>query len=184
MVEDLCFHITDLVQNSVAAGAKTIEIKVKQSAGNRWLTIEVVDDGRGMDSEALERSHEPFYTGKTFKKIGLGLPLLKATAQICRGEFHITSEPGKGTKVEAKLDGHDIDCPPLGDLNTTVLGLMVSLEEIDLQFRFENSRGVFSISSAEIREETGGLHLSHPEVYAFLRDYFQTQLKPLFTSDE
>lgn len=184
MVEDLCFHIADLVHNSVAAGARTIEIIVKQSKESRWLTIEVVDDGKGMDTETLERSHEPFYTGKSFKKIGLGLPLLKATAQLCRGDFTISSEPGKGTKVEAKMDSHDIDCPPLGDLGATILGLIVSLEEVDLQFRFENSRGQFSISSAEARKEAGGLHLSHPEIYAFLRDYFQIHLNPLFTSEE
>lgn len=179
MVRDICFHIVDLVQNAVAAGARTVTVTLRDSATADQIALTVSDDGRGMDAETVRRARDPFYTGKGFKKVGLGLPLLEATAGACHGEFALDSEPGRGTDVHARLEKGHWDCPPLGDLSATMLGLMVSLEEVDLVFHYGSDRGSFTLSSAAVRHEAGGLHLSHPDVYAFLRDYFSEHLEPL-----
>ncbi|MCK7493004.1 MAG: ATP-binding protein [Comamonadaceae bacterium] len=99
------------------------------------------DDGRGMDEETAARARDPFYTSKGFKKVGLGLPLLEATASSCHGDFDLESEPGRGTTVQARLEQGHWDCPPLGDLSDTVLSLLVSLDDVDLRFSYSGDRG-------------------------------------------
>ena len=94
MVEDLCFHLLDLVQNSVAAGAKNIKVTINEPVAKDILTMTVEDDGRGMDRQTLAKVQDPFFTSKSFKKVGLGIPLLKATAQLCQGDFRMASSVG------------------------------------------------------------------------------------------
>jgi anti-sigma regulatory factor (Ser/Thr protein kinase) len=179
VVSDICFHIVDLVQNAVAAGARKVTVSLSDSAAADEIALSVEDDGRGMDAAAQANARDPFYTSKGFKKVGLGLPLLEGTSCACNGDFDLASQPGKGTTVRARLEKNHWDCPPLGDLSDTMLGLLVSLDGVDLVFRYGSDRGRFDISSAEVREQAGGLHLSHPEVYTFLRDYFAENLRPL-----
>ncbi|MEI6614239.1 MAG: ATP-binding protein, partial [Chrysiogenales bacterium] len=167
MVEDICFHLIDLVQNSVAAGAGNIQVNIVESENQDTLTMEVADDGRGMDDQTLEKVQDPFFTTKCFKKVGLGIPLLKATAQICRGDFNISSAVGRGTEIKASLQRSHLDCPPLGNLEETLLSLLVSLDQVNVQFLYRSDRGEFSISSNAIRQQVGELHFSHPEVYQF-----------------
>ncbi len=184
MVEDLCFHLLDLVQNSVAAGARTIRLDIRESGARDSLRLDVSDDGRGMDRQTLLRVQDPFFTSKSFKKVGLGIPLLKATTQACRGDFRIVSRPGRGTRVRARLQKSHLDCPPMGDLEATLLSLLVSLEGVDLRFSYRSDHGEFSLAGDDIRAQAGGLHLSHPEVYRFLKDYIREGLGPLLAPEE
>lgn len=179
MVEDISFHLFDLVQNSVAAGARVVRLEIRDAGDGDGLEIEVVDDGRGMDESTRLRVQDPFFTSKRFKKVGLGIPLLKATAEVCGGDFAIASRPGEGTSVRALLKRGHLDCPPLGDLEGTLRSLMATLEGIDLRFSFRSPGGEFSVSSAEVREQAGGLPLSHPEVFRFLKEYIHQGLSPL-----
>ena len=141
MVEDICFHLIDLVQNSVAAGAAEIRLDIVESKKQNILTLEVADDGKGMDNQTMEKVQDPFFTTKSFKKVGLGIPLLKATAQMCRGDFNIRSAVGHGTAVKAELQRSHLDCPPLGNLQDTLLSLLVSLDQIDLHFSLPQRPG-------------------------------------------
>jgi hypothetical protein len=184
MVEDICFHLIDLVQNSVAAGAGDIRLNIVESKDQDILTLEVADDGRGMDKQTLEKVQDPFFTTKSFKKVGLGIPLLKATAQICRGDFNIRSNVGRGTQIKASLQRGHLDCPPLGNLEETLLSLLVSLDKINLQFFYRSDRGEFSISSNAIRQQVGELHFSHPQVYQFLREYIHEGLGQMLAPAE
>ena len=184
MVEDICFHLIDLVQNSVAAGAKNIHLNIKESKNQDTLTLEVADDGRGMDKQTLERVQDPFFTTKSFKKVGLGIPLLKATAQICRGDFTIHSAVGRGSEVKASMQSSHLDCPPLGNLEETLLSLLVSLDQVNLQFFYRSDRGEFSVSSSAIRQQVGELHFSHPDVYHFLKEYIHEGLGQILASAE
>ncbi len=182
MVEDLCFHLVDLVQNSVAAGARTIRLSVSESTRLDTLTLEVADDGRGMDTLTLSRSQDPFFTSKSFKKVGLGIPLLKATTQACRGGFRITSRPGRGTRIRARLQKSHLDCPPLGNLEETLLALLLSLEPVNIRFTYRNDEGNFSLASEDIHGQVGDLHFSHPEVHRFLKSYIHEELGRLLAS--
>ncbi len=179
MVEDICFHLVDLVQNSVAAGADTIRLTIVESQKENTLALEVADNGRGMDMATLDKVQDPFFTTKGFKKVGLGIPLLKATAQACRGDFSIRSDLGRGTEVNARMEKEHLDCPPLGKLEETLLTLLVSLDQVDLQFTYRSDRGEFAISSNAVRLQVGELHFSHPDVYHFLKEYIRDGLLAL-----
>jgi hypothetical protein len=179
MVEDLCFHLVDLVQNSVAAGARVIRVQIRESRTSDTLELEVADDGRGMDGPTLLKVQDPFFTSKSFKKVGLGIPLLKATTEACRGDFAISSRLGHGTRIRASMQRSHLDCPPLGDLEGTLLSLLVSLDTVDLRFSFHSGRKSFAVSSAEARAHAGDLPLSHPDVYRFLREFIRAGLEGL-----
>jgi len=72
------------------------------------LEICIHDNGKGIEPEMLKTVTDPFTTTRTSRKIGLGIPLLKAAAEHCNGRFSIESEVGKGTKVKIGLDTVDI----------------------------------------------------------------------------
>ena len=74
-MKELSLNILDIAENSVKAGATLITVSLTQ-AGN-VLTIEITDDGCGMDAETVRRVTDPFYTTRTTRRVGLGLPLLK-----------------------------------------------------------------------------------------------------------
>lgn len=125
MVEDLCMHIADLLENSLRAGAKHVTLRLALDRG--FLTLEVADDGAGMDREVLRRSVDPFFTTKGHGKgIGLGVPLLLQTVEELGGTVEISSRPGGGTKVVARIPWHHPDRPPLGDLAGTVVPIILT----------------------------------------------------------
>lgn len=87
-MKELSLNILDIAQNSVKAGAKDIDIRLTETADT--LTIEITDDGCGMDAEAVKGVIDPFFTTRTTRNVGLGVPLLKLAAeQTGRGDRDI-----------------------------------------------------------------------------------------------
>ena len=68
------------------------------------LTVIIADDGCGMTEEQVAQVTDPFYTSRTTRKVGLGVPFFKLAAESTGGSFSIESEPGKGTTVTAVFD--------------------------------------------------------------------------------
>jgi signal transduction histidine kinase len=102
-VRELTLHLLDIAENSIAAGAKTIKISVIEDTQKDILRLSVEDDGKGMDAETVQKVVDPFVTSRTTRKVGLGIPLLKEAAEACNGWLKISSEPGKGTKVDVQI---------------------------------------------------------------------------------
>jgi hypothetical protein len=118
---DLAMHILDIVENSTRAGAKNISLDIVEDSRANIVTISIIDDGKGMTEEELKRALDPFYTTKRERrKVGLGLPMLRETTEQAGGSLVVTSAPGKGTKVRARMVLNHIDRPPLGDINETL----------------------------------------------------------------
>ena len=90
-MQDIAAHVMDIAQNSVRAGATRIEIEYRESRTEDSLTVVVRDNGRGMTAETLARVTDPFFTSRTTRKVGLGIPLLKQNAERTGGSFAIES---------------------------------------------------------------------------------------------
>ena len=73
-------HILDIAENSITAGAGLVEISVEEDTGNDLFTLRIRDNGRGMDEDMMKNVTDPFFTTKTVRSVGLGLPLLRQAA--------------------------------------------------------------------------------------------------------
>ena len=77
-MKDLSLNLLDIAENSVKAGATLTQLLLTQE--REILTFQVVDDGCGMTEEVLRGVVDPFYTTRTTRKVGMGLPLLRMAA--------------------------------------------------------------------------------------------------------
>lgn len=170
-MKELSLHILDIVKNSVAAGAKHVTLTLTEEA-DQALTVVIADDGKGMDPEFLAAVADPFITTRTTRKVGLGLPLYRMTAEQTGGRMLIESTLGEGTTVTAVFHRDHLDCPPMGDLAGTVALLIQGSPWIELAFRHTTPKGFCEFSTEEVREYLGSdISLDEPEVFMWLVDY-------------
>jgi anti-sigma regulatory factor (Ser/Thr protein kinase) len=168
-MEDISLHILDVVENSIGAGASNVEILLVEDTGNDLLSIEIKDDGAGMDEETRKMVTDPFFTTKTVRRIGLGLPLLKQAAEECDGSFSVSSEKGKGTIVSARFRRSHIDRKPLGDIGATMTVLIAGNPDVDFVLHYVRDDYDYGLNTAEIRDELEGVPINSPEVLKVLR---------------
>lgn len=138
-MEDISLHILDIVENSIRAGAKNILIKFYQDKEKDLLTLEIKDDGKGMDKKTIKKCLDPFFTTKENKRIGLGIPLLYQTTKEAGGNFKIDSRCGKGTRIVATFRLSNIDIKPKGNIEETIKVLKATHPEI--RFVYEGIKG-------------------------------------------
>jgi len=155
-VEDLSLHILDIVENSIRAKASRIEIKVVEDIAKDLLTIEIADNGQGIDAETVKKVLNPFFTTKMTRKVGLGLSLLSQAARESGGDVQIESKVGSGTRVKATFGYSHIDRKPLGNMEATLTTLIVGNPEVD--FIYEHKRGEleYRLDTKEIRASIKG----------------------------
>ena len=174
-MKELSLHLLDVAKNSTVAGAKNVSITLEETAEG-WLTISIADNGRGMAPEFLAQVTDPFTTTRTTRKVGLGLPLLRLTAEQTGGSLDIQSTEGVGTTVTARFQRRHLDCPPLGDLAGAVALLIQGSPDVELTYRHATPKGEAALSTAELREILGDdIPLSEPEVFAWIQDYLTEQ---------
>jgi len=150
-VEDLSLHILDIVENSIRARASKINIKVVEDTRRDLLTIEIKDDGEGIDEETMKKVLDPFFTTKATRKVGLGLALLKQSARESGGDVEIISKAGTGTRVKAVFNYSHIDRKPLGDMAATLVTLIAGNPEVDFMFEHIHDGSKYRIDTEEIR---------------------------------
>ncbi len=170
-MRELSLHILDIVQNSIAAEASRIEIEIQEDPAADRLWFEIRDDGCGMDEETLAKVTDPFFTTRTTRKVGLGIPLLKFMAMDCDGNVEIESVPKKGTRIKASMQRSHIDRPPLGNMADTMLTLITGSDSIDYVYHHGIGDRSFDFSTAEMREILGETSFRDPEVTAWLRGF-------------
>lgn len=180
LMREISLHILDIVQNSLAAQAKNIRITIIEDSQEDRMLVKIEDDGRGMDQETVKKALDPFYTTRTTRKVGLGLSLLQANTQACEGHLEVESKLGKGTIVYAVFRLSHIDRPPLGDMGSTLVTLISGSQDVNFFYLHRHGEKEFSISTLEIKEHLEGLSLNHPEVLAWLQDFFRKKEKELY----
>ncbi|MCD4818773.1 MAG: ATP-binding protein [Candidatus Cloacimonetes bacterium] len=149
-MEDLSLHILDVVENSIAANASKIEIKIVEKISKDILIIEIKDNGRGMNEETMNNVLDPFYTTRTTRRVGMGLSLLAQAAEESNGDFEINSKIGIGTEVKASFQFSHIDRKPIGDMKSTIVTLMISHPEINFIYEHEDEESSYVLDSNDI----------------------------------
>jgi hypothetical protein len=135
-MQDLSLHILDVVENAIAASATRIKIRIAEETRDDRLSIEIDDNGMGMDPESRARVLDPFFTTRTTRRVGLGLPMLAQATREANGSIDIRSTPGEGTTVKAEFEMSHPDCKPLGDIAGTLRTIRAARPDIELQFEY------------------------------------------------
>lgn len=177
---DLSQHILDIAENGVKAGATLLHVTIEEDFTADSLRIVVRDNGSGMDAATLPKVVDPWFTTRTTRKVGLGIPFFKQAAEMCGGAFNITSEPGVGTMTAATFQHSHIDRPPVGDLAGTLLCMIVGFVGVDVLYQHRVDDRSFSLDTREIRAILGDdIPFSDPDVLAFLSGSLQEGLASL-----
>ena len=149
-------------------GPRRVTLTIDEDAALDRLMVIVADDGRGMDAETIRRALDPFYTTRTTRHVGLGLPLMMAAAERAGGEMTVESQPGVGTQVAANFRLSHPDRQPLGDMAGTLLAYLLSEGQADLDYVHRRNGNSFEFDTAEIREVLDGTPLTDPTVRRWL----------------
>ncbi|GEM_PF-4074570 len=99
----------NLLLNALDAVNPGGEIIVRgQEADKRFVKVEVIDDGEGMEPEMLNKIFNPFFTTKS-EGSGLGLAITHRIIEEHGGELEVSSSPGEGTEVSILLPVYEAD---------------------------------------------------------------------------
>ncbi len=179
-MRELSLNVMDVAQNSVRAEASLVTITVEESDKNDSLSISIEDNGCGMTEEQVSQVIDPFFTTRTTRKVGLGVPLFKLSAEQTGGSFEIKSKLGEGTVTTARYVKSHVDMTPLGDINSTVEILIRCNPQIDFVFTRTNDNGSFTLDTRELRAVLEGVSLDTPDVTEWIRQYLEEQTQILF----
>ncbi|MFH0777631.1 MAG: ATP-binding protein [Candidatus Eisenbacteria bacterium] len=168
-MRDLSLHILDIAENSIRAEAHSIEIRIETDNEKDLLTVEIVDDGKGMDERTVRMALDPFFTTKETRRFGLGLPLLAQAARMANGEFRIESKPNAGTRVTATFVASHIDTKPLGDMPQTLMTLIAGHPEVDLLYVHKVDDSEYCLDTREIKAQLDSTPINSPEVIKIIR---------------
>jgi hypothetical protein len=169
-MEDLSLHILDVVENCITAEATRIEVKITEDTEKNLLTVEMNDNGKGMSEELLENATDPFYTTRTTRKVGLGIPLLAQSARESNGDISVKSKIGEGTSIKATFQYNHIDRRPLGDIGQTMIILIMSNPDIDFLYEHKKNDKSYTLDTAEMKKELDGIPINNPEVIKIIKN--------------
>ena len=172
-MQELSLNVLDIAQNSVRAGASLTEITVDEQPAADRLTIIIRDNGCGMTAEQVQKVTDPFFTTRTTRKVGLGVPFLKMAAEMTGGTLVIDSVPGKGTTVTATFGLTHIDRMPMGDIAATVASLIQCNPDIDFTYTYRRGEHSFTADTREFRTILGDVPLNAPQVVEFISSFIR-----------
>lgn len=172
-MQELSLNILDIAQNSIRANASLVEISIQKDPAEDRMVITIRDNGCGMTPEQVTAVENPFFTTRTTRPVGLGVPLFKMSAELTGGNFRIESTVGKGTAVIAEYRLGHIDLMPIGDMTATMLSLIGMNTEIDFNYTYRVGEVSFCLDTREVREILDGMPLDAPEVMAWMKEYLE-----------
>ena len=178
-MKELSLNILDIAENSVKARAPLTQILLDETES--VLTIAIVDNGCGMTEDVVKRVTDPFYTTRTTRKVGLGIPFFKMEAEMTGGSFSIESKSESefpndhGTMIKATFHKDHLDFIPLGDVVSTITTLIQGHPDSDFLFHHVFPGGEASLDTRELRNELGGVSLAEYEVIKWIDDYLKEQ---------
>ncbi|MBQ7037935.1 MAG: sensor histidine kinase [Clostridia bacterium] len=178
-MRELSLNVLDIAQNSIVAGATLITLSVIEDTESDRLTLVIADNGRGMTSEQLAQVRDPFYTTRSTRKVGMGVPLFRMAAEMAGGELTIQSTIGQGTVVTATFGLTHIDRMPLGDMAGTVSTLIRLNPHLDFVYCHKVDDRSFELDTRALREVLDDVPLSEPDVMEWIDANMAEGLLPL-----
>jgi CheY-like chemotaxis protein len=158
---------------------------------DRFIRIEVIDDGAGIGSEILDNIFEAFFTTKPVGKgTGLGLSLFYTYTREVGGAMEIESEPGEGTAVSIYLPHSDQlvfdtaeSAEPAPTGNETVLLAEDEPGVAEFLALLLSEAGFDVISCADGREAVEKFHKYRDSLDLVLLDYRMPELNGIEVFD-
>jgi signal transduction histidine kinase len=104
-MEQVLFNLAGNARDAMPGGGELRLSVSREGAGRgRWAVLRVEDDGVGMGEDVRRRVFDPFFTTKgEGRGTGLGLAMVRDTAERAGGRVGLCSVPGRGTTVEVFL---------------------------------------------------------------------------------
>lgn len=185
-MKELSLNILDIAENSINAGASVIKISIFET--DMTLFIKISDNGVGMTDEETVLSQDPFFTTRSGKSFGLGIPLFRLAAEQTGGSFKIKSRSAAfhpiyhGTAVCAKFLKNSIDMTPLGNVIATVKALISVNDTVDVVYTHEiktEKRNLnVELDTVKLKDVLGkDIPLSSPEIVMWIGNYLAEQYK-------
>ena len=178
-MRELSLNVLDIAQNSISAKASLIEILLEQNTETNELHIGIYDNGKGMTKEQLQAVRDPFFTTRTTRKVGMGIPLFKMAAEMTGGSFEIESEVGVGTKTKAVFKTDHLDFTPLGDMCSSVVLLITMNTHMDFLYRYKIDKREFTLDTRQLKEILGDVPLNEPSIANWIKDYINQNTNQL-----
>lgn len=179
-MRELSLNILDIAQNSISAGAPLITIEVVENTADKTLLIGIYDNGKGMSEEQVRSVIDPFFTTRTTRKVGMGIPLFKMAAEQTGGKLEIKSKLGIGTEVRAYFKTNSVDFTPLGDVTSTIQMLITMNTDRDFIYRRVIDDKEFTLDTREIKMILGDVPLDTYEVSQWLKGYIEENVNELY----
>lgn len=176
---ELSMHILDIAENSIRAAATLVEIIISEDTVGDTITIEIIDDGKGMNPDSADKALDPFFTTKSVRRVGLGLPLFAQAAETAGGSLTVTTKEGKGTQVLARFGRSHIDRQPLGSMEDTMTALIAGNADRDFLYRHRKDGREFVLDTRDMRKELDGVPLNNARVLQFIKNHTEEGLKEI-----
>lgn len=178
-MKELSLNILDIVENSTKAKAEIVEITIIDK--NKDFSITIKDDGCGMNEATLLSVSDPFYTTRTTRKVGMGIPLFRFAAEQTGGTLTITSKhidefpADHGTTLTATFDKSHIDFTPLGDIISTMVTLIQGHPNVDFVLRHQLEDKIIMLDTRELRAVLEDVPLDTFEVLEWIKENLEEQ---------
>jgi len=86
-----------IAEAKVAQGKITVEVDYQEEPEQKFVKLDISDNGIGIDSKNLDKIFMPFFSTKGKKGTGIGLSTVKKIIENYNGNISISSQPGVGT---------------------------------------------------------------------------------------
>lgn len=173
MMTEISLNILDAAENSIRAKATCVAIRIAVDTAQDKLTVIVEDNGQGMTPKEASLAADPFFTTRSARKVGLGVPFFKYAAESTGGSFMLTSRPGEGTTITACFGLSHIDRMPLGDITSTMTALLACHPKVDFLYTYRYNSRSFTFDTKAFRKLLGDIPFNAFRVWTYIKEYLR-----------
>ena len=178
-MNDLSLYLLDLVQNSIAANATKVDIVIEEAVEANRLKMTITDNGIGMDELQLKKAVDPFYTTRTSRNVGFGIPFIKMACELADGSLELSSKKNGGTTLIATFEYNHINTPPLGNLEETVYPLLIHPQLLELTYMHVYNQTSFKLEKSTIIKLLDGVPMTEGVIMQYLITYIKESIAQL-----